>query len=189
MGPSEYVLVFVSIILGLGIGDMLISLHRLLRQGRRVRWDWAAPWAALIVILLNVMTWWSLFPRGKDGPATIAGFLPLLVTLILLFLLSAAALPDEASEDRLDLKVYYEGNRRYFWSLMSLVFAWNIAHDVIAQVTNGQPLLAVLADRPLDLVVLALFVSLIFVRQRWWHALVLLLAMVGPVAWLSRRVG
>jgi hypothetical protein len=189
MGPSEYVLVFVSLILGLGIGDMLISLHRILRAGRQVRWDWAAPWTAIIVILLNVQTWWSLFPRGKDAPMTIAGFLPLLVTLILLFLLSAASLPDEASEAKLDLKAYYDGNRRYFWSLMTLVFAWNIGSDLIQELLGGRPLLRALADRPLDIVVLALFASLIFVGRRWWHALVLLLAMAGPVTWLSRSVG
>jgi hypothetical protein len=190
VGPSEYVLVFVSIILGLGIGDMLVSLHRMLRAGRAVRWDWATPWSAVIVLFLNLRTWWGLFP-GKDdhAPMTIAAFLPLLVTMVLLFLLSASVLPDDVPEEGVDLKTYYAGNSRYFWSLMSLLLAFNSLQVIWEHSAGGTKMVRALEGSLVDLVVLMMFGSLIIVRARWWHVIVLLLAISGPAFWLSRSVG
>ena len=43
MSIADFVLAFVGIIIGLGVADLLISLHKLLRAGRRVKWHWAYP--------------------------------------------------------------------------------------------------------------------------------------------------
>ncbi len=40
MSIAEHVIVFISIIIGLAVGDLLVSFHRLLRERRRVRWAW-----------------------------------------------------------------------------------------------------------------------------------------------------
>lgn len=194
MGASEYVLVLVSIILGLGLCDMLVSLHRLLRAGRAVTWDWAAPWAAIIVLFINLRTWWSLFPGRDDAPTTIGQFLPVLVGVILLFLMSASVLPDEVPEKGadgggLDLKAWFEGNRRYFWTLMSLSIVWNSVMVVMDRLGAGQGWARAIDGVGVDLIVIAALVSLVFLRARWWLALVMLLAMAGPALWLGRSVG
>lgn len=189
MGASEYVLVLVSIILGLGLCDLLVSLHRLLRAGRRVRWDWAAPWAAVIVLFINLRTWWSMFPQPGDGPRTIGQFLPDLVGVTLLFLMSASVLPDEVPEEGLDLKAWSEGNRRYFWSLMSLGIIWNSLQVFCSKLGPGWDWARAADGVGVDFLVIAALVSLIFVRARWWLAVVMALAMAGPALWLSRSVG
>jgi uncharacterized membrane protein YkvI len=90
---NENVLVFVGIIVGVAVSDQLSSLHRLLRQRTSVRWDWLLLWMAALVLLTLIQVWWSLasMPAGR---VTIGAFLPGVVLLILLFLLSAASLPD-----------------------------------------------------------------------------------------------
>src|ERR1044072_2671587 len=113
----EGALIFASIIIGIAVADELVSLHRLLRHRRKVRWDWAAPVVALYVLLSQVQIWWSF---GREaGALTIAAFLPMLLLLILLFLLASAVLPDEVPEEGIDLRTYYHDNGSYIWTLFA----------------------------------------------------------------------
>lgn len=188
MEPYEYVLTFISIIVGLGVADLLISLQRLLRARARVRWDWAAPATAAAVLMLNVMIWWSLYdPKGQT--LTIGAFVPVLVQLVLLFLLTCATLPDEVPAEGISLRDYYAGNRAFVWTLFSAVLGWTLLIGVVRMGVAGASWAHIVDSRLADVLVLALMVSMALVKARWWHALVLgLLMLSGPIAWLSRSV-
>ena len=56
----ENVLVFASIVVGLGVADEMVSFHRLLRARHRIEWDWAALAVAFLVLLTIVQIWWSI---------------------------------------------------------------------------------------------------------------------------------
>jgi len=188
MSAFEYISVLASIIIGLALVDILVSLNRLIRAGRSVRWHWAAPAAALLVVLTIIQIWWSIY-RPQDAPMTIGQFLPLLVQLVLLFLLAAAAFPDEVPAGGLDLRLYYDRNGPYFWSLFSAALAWLLVVDAIELLVKGESVLLLVDARLVDLAVLGVFVSLIFVRRLWWHSIALVLLGSGPLGWLSRSLG
>jgi len=67
MGPFEYLLILAVVVLGLALSDLAMSVHRLLAAGKRVRWDWLAPLAALVAFLKIVTQWWVWF--GAAGIA------------------------------------------------------------------------------------------------------------------------
>ncbi len=187
MSAFEYTSVMASIIIGLALVDVLVSFNRLIRAGKVVRWHWAAPLAASMVILTLIQVWWSLY-RPQDSGITIGEFLPLLVELVLLFLLAASALPDEVPAEGLDLKAYYHRNGPYFWALFTAALGWLLLVDMVESALNSS-LLAFLNGRIIDCVVLLVFASLIFVRRLWWHAIAILLLSSGPIGWLSRSLG
>lgn len=184
---TESALVFASIIVGLAITNELVNLHRLLQARSRVRWDWATPALALVVLMTLVQIWW-LIAQPAEGPMTIGRFLPALIELILLFLLASAVLPDEVPAEGIDLRDYYAANRAYIWSLYSAALGWAILGKLIAGVAARAPLFRTIGALIPDLIVVGLMVSLIVVRKRWWHAAVLLVLMLGPVGWLSRSL-
>ena len=64
MSPFEYLLTFLAIILGLGITDMLESLHKLL-TGPRIRWHWMPVlWAmAVFYVVAGVPATAGTFPE------------------------------------------------------------------------------------------------------------------------------
>lgn len=65
----------------------------------RVRWDWLAPLASVLVVLTVLEFWWSFYRIGRaDGWASYGQFLPLVAQLFVMFLLASAALPDEVPE-------------------------------------------------------------------------------------------
>ena len=188
MSAFEYTSVLASIIIGLALVDILISLNRLIRAGGSVRWHWAAPLAALLVALTIIQIWWSTY-SPQDVGMTIGQFLPLLVELVILFLLAAAALPDDIPADGLDLKLYYDRNGPYFWSLFTAALGWLIGVEGVASLASGGNIGRLVEARLVDLLVLAVFASLIFVRRLWWHAIAFMLLAAGPVNWLSLSLG
>ena len=187
MSAFEYTSVLASIIIGLALVDVLVSLNRLIRASKTVKWHWAAPAATALVVLTLLQIWWSLY-RPQDSAITIGEFLPLFVELVILFLLAAAALPDEVTPDGLDLKAYYHRNGPYFWGLFTAALGWLLLVEVVDSAIDGS-LLEFLGQRIIDFLVLAIFTSLIFVRRLWWHAAGLLLLSSGPIGWLSRSLG
>ena len=129
---TEHILAFAALIIGLGVADMLMSLHKLLRARRRVQWDWLAlSFAAMALVLPLVEWWWSFSWIRRFEPTTIAGFAPLFIFLSLGFLLMAAALPDHVPERGINLREFYLSSRVHLWVLVLLLALLNVVADFV----------------------------------------------------------
>ncbi len=182
----EHALVFASIIVGVAVSDQIISLNRLLAARHHVTWDWIPLAVALLALLTNVQVWWAL-AQPDAATVSIGQFLPTLVELILLALLSSASLPD-AVPDGFDLGDFYRRNAGYIWTLFALTLGWSIVSGSVAEVAGGERAGAVLNHRVGDLIPLGVMIALIFARRRWLIAIGLMLLALGPVFWLSRTL-
>ena len=126
MDRFEYLIGLVSLIVGLGLADLATSLHRLIKQRARVKWDALALATAGFAGFLQVWIWYNIWDlKAFPGVGGFWFYLSLLVEMGLLFLATAACLPDEAElaegEGR-DLTAYLAQHRRYIWTLFSLFF-------------------------------------------------------------------
>jgi hypothetical protein len=127
LSVAEYLSVFISIIVGLAVADLLISLHRLIRMGSRVKWYWLVLAIAFYMLLVIVAFWWSNFWWfGHVKSLTMAEFLPMLMVAIAIFLLAAAVLPDEVPTGELDLKAWYLENASQIWILAAIALGLTI---------------------------------------------------------------
>jgi hypothetical protein len=168
VGAFEYLLLFTAIILGLAVTDLAVSLHRLLGAGPRVKWDWLAPLAALVAFLKIVTQWWSWHAAETLASAvTFEMFLALLTASVLLFLIAAAALPDEVRPDEtVDLRAHYATVQRRYWGLFlaqwligAATSAWIQVAATHARFDPWQP----------AYLVIPLIATLIVIRNRWWQ--------------------
>ena len=178
MSTAEYIATFASIVVGLAFTDLLMSIHRLIRARRTVQWDWLPMAAALLVILTIVQVWWRFFGIWTAQPVFNFGqFLPDLLSLTLLFFLSAAALPDEIPSSGVNLRSYYEDNRAYFWGLFAL-YVLVVTLNRIGRSTGFTASFEEIT-RPnfVNLISMVLMVVLILTKRRWFHALVVLLSL------------
>ena len=171
MAPFEYLLLFVSVIFGLAVSDLAMSLHRLLGAGPRVRWDALAPLAALVTFLKIVTQWWSWFSDASIARGlTWEMFLGVLAGAVLLFLMAAAALPDEAPADSpIDLAAHWEAVSRRYWILFLAHWLVSNAVTVWAQVSLAHARWTFGWGYLLG----PLILSLILIRNRWWQGLCL----------------
>jgi hypothetical protein len=172
MAPLEYLLLFESIILGLAVGDLAKSLHRLLAARARVQWDWLAPLAALMILVKIVNHWWRWFRLEPiANQLTFEAFLGVLAATLLLYLISADVLPDEVPSGPIDLREHYRTVSGRIWILfiihgvlIAAINAWAVAeiHGARYRILSPDSLIAPAA------------LSLLFIRARWWHVTCLL---------------
>ncbi|MEO7749849.1 MAG: hypothetical protein ABIS09_00810 [Sphingomicrobium sp.] len=184
----EQALVFASIILGVAISDQVLSLHRLMRGRAKVRWHWAQPWFAVIVLMTDMMFWWAIASDAR-GPVSIGAFVPKVVELILLALLTVNSLPDDPDREGVDLAKYYQDNVRYQWLLLAIAFIWSFAVDLVGTARSGTDVLHFLGLRLGDIVAFGLIVAMAFIRRWRGVAIGLALTSLGPILWLARSIG
>jgi hypothetical protein len=183
MDISGYWATLVSIIIGLGLADVLVNFHRLLAERDRVRWD-ALPLIWTLSVLLLLLNYWWASALSRDGAAsadTAAEFGLTATIPILLFLVCASALPRRLpAEGLLDMAAEWERQRRLFASLFLIYMASNWIVAIVVYGGVGWDLQTVLRA-----VVTVLVASLLVVRSRWWHWVVAVAVLASAVARLA----
>jgi hypothetical protein len=173
----EYSAIYFGIIVGLALANILFSVHKLIEAGSRVRWGWMAPACAGYAATLAINEFWYLWARQQDmGHRTVLTWYPIAIAFALLFLMCAAALPDDAAEGDVDLVRYYIENRRRFWGFSVALHALNLLSWAIRFAVSGATT-QFARDHSgamlLNGAELGLSLTLVFTRAKWWHALVL----------------
>lgn len=172
MSGGEYLLGLILVITGLAISDMVVSLHCLLLNRSKVKWDWLALTAASYIFLMIVNSWgisFQTFSSDAINPP-LWQFLELLGQIIPLYLAARAALPDDVGSKGADLAAHYARVSRYFWTaIATTLLLYLIGSSVVA--TDGA--VANIEAKWGTVAQLILIVSLIIVPLRRFHAIVL----------------
>ena len=183
----EQALVFVSIVLGVAVAFELEHLNKLLRAGN-VKWHWAQPLFALLVLMTIMSFWWMLASSNDRGEVTLAAFLPIMWVLVLLNLLAAASLPDHVPEGGIDLAEYYQENRRYLWGLYFLIVAPLGINWIIVGFRRSENFWDILPYLATELLPMTVVAAMIFAK-RWSHVAIGFAAMgLVVAAWLTRAL-
>src|SRR5262245_56074436 len=109
--------VLISIVLGLGITNLLMGLARVVQLRERVVVYWPTIVWALTLLVIHIQTWWSMFGLRFVKTWDFVSFTLTLAQPILLFFLSALALPDFDRDEALDLRRNYFTHVRWFFGI------------------------------------------------------------------------
>ena len=130
MSSGDYTIGLMTIITGLAIADMVSSMHGLLMNRERVRWDWLALLAALFIFMLIVGSWGISFRTmanlNINPPLWL--FVLGLSQIVPLYLSARASLPDVVDEKGISLADHYAKNRRYFWGSVAFTYLMFVAY-------------------------------------------------------------
>lgn len=169
MSPFEHLSVLISIILGLGVTQLLSNVHELVQARTRVRLHWLpVVWSGLVFIGL-VQWWWASFGMHGQREWNFFYFLFILLRPVSAYLSAAAVLPKIEPGESCDLREYYFGNRRWLFLLLSF---GNLL-DGLRRMLSGEQIqdIAVWSN----FVSCALLVSLAFSANERLHTAVTLL--------------
>jgi hypothetical protein len=128
MDTFSYLSVLISIVLGLGITNLLGGVATLLRRRTEVRMYWPLPIWLVTLFLIHVQTWWTMFGLRRVGHWSFAEFLIVLMQPVLLYLMAALINPGAGA---LDLKAGYLRESRPFFICLFLVLCFSLAKDLI----------------------------------------------------------
>jgi len=162
----SYLSAFVTIVLALGLSDLLMSFHRLLRRADDVRWA-ALPLAAAAFVLLALLSeFFSMWGLVAVERVSFVGLVFHLLPTFFIFLAASAVLPDEVDTAPFDLDAFYFSNQRYVYLTLSLAFLGDAPRALEGVPFDLGAILAIVAPSS---AVAAIFLVLAFTRQRWLH--------------------
>jgi hypothetical protein len=130
MDTFNYLSVLISIILGLGITQLLSALGRSLEYRDRDRLYWPCLAWFIVLLLAHIQTWWSFFGLKSHPSWNFLQFVIVLLQPIGLYLLSVLTLPSPGS-DSTNLKIWYFSNRRVFFVLLMLFLFFSLMRDLV----------------------------------------------------------
>ncbi len=158
VNPFEYVSILISIILGLGITQLLSAFSELLYNLKRVKFYWPHTCWVVFILFLHVQDWFITY-KLKGWPVWHLPELLLLLTYpIALFMVAKVLLPTNSQEEQWDMRAFYFSQHRNIFFIMviaivsSIVFNRYFLHDGWPQQTPLLVflvvLLAMLLGRP-----------------------------------------
>jgi hypothetical protein len=177
MNITEHSITLISIIIGIGLTEMLGNLHRLIRNRSRVTWDWLpVAWAAALLLLV-INYWWSLYlgVSGLKQSNNAAEFGLLLIGPILLFLTTASVLPNFDIDSEWDLRRHYEDHRKTFIVTFALYqcTTWTTA---LVIGTIGWNVISIIRA----IILLLLVLMLLFNKRQWdWIGVLAIIAVLA----------
>jgi hypothetical protein len=125
MTPFEYVTVLISIILGLGITQIVTGLADLIHQWDRVKVYWPHLLWIFLIFFLHIQEWWATYELRSFTSWRLISFFFVIIYPIILFILARLWFPLGLTDGTIDLKkFYFENFRRIFgWSVVLIIFA------------------------------------------------------------------
>jgi hypothetical protein len=114
----EFLMVLISIIIGLGVTEVLSGAAGLIRAREAVQWYWIQVVLQIAIFLALHQAWWESWERRLLPEITYGQSLTLLLGPVILFLIAHLLYPDPARGA--DLRSYYYRQAPVIWGLAAL---------------------------------------------------------------------
>lgn len=176
IGPFEYVSILISIILGLGIAQILSSFADLLYDIKRVKFYWPHTLWVVFILFLHVQDWFITYMLRTQTEWSLPVLVFILLYPVTLFMCAKILLPTNRSEESFNMKIYYFSQFRLIYLLMAISIILSILFNVL--LLNGSWL---------DQLVLVVFLILVVfiaaknVQTEWVHQCLIVLVTVASV--------
>jgi len=186
-----YLAAFVTIVLALALSDLAMSLHRLIRARRTVRWHPLPLVAAFWVLLVLLTSFFGLWSLTELSRVTYNRLFWIVLPQVCYFLAAAAVLPDEVEPDTHLLK-FYLAERHYLFAVLALGFVFEFVDDLLREfdALTASPPLTFAPYFVLNAVILATFAVMWASARRWVHwvgfGVLFTTALLGFVDWEIR---
>ncbi len=172
MALFEFLMVLVSIIVGLGIAEVLVGVARLLRARSRVRYYWVHGVLTAFVFVALLQQWWEIWDLRGAPAWSFVGLALMLVGPICLFLIAHLMFPEINSE--VDVESYYHGQMRPVWALGALAV---VGSTLFRPIVFGDQLFTL--DNATSFFGLVVFAALFLSSRRMTHAVIVPLAFLA----------
>ncbi|TNJ42870.1 hypothetical protein KFZ70_16445 [Tamlana fucoidanivorans] len=159
---QDLLITFIAILAGLGLTDLIHSFHRLLRKRHTISWHWL-PLAHTFMSFQAMIIIWYNIQAELNSPliATSLGFFIWLVPIILILLVMLTVLPDREPDDGFNLLEWYFGQRKYYFTLLTLfVFSYTLNRFIMYEHKYAWML---------PLILSVFYIILIFTKKYWVH--------------------
>ena len=179
MNLFEFLMILLSLIVGLGIAEILSGLARFLKKNRRREIPWVHGAATLSIFVALLQTFWESWGLRALDVWTFPAMLLMLGSPICLYLMAYILFPEP--DEAAGLDDYYFERARLLWPLGALTV---IVGTLFRPIAFDVPLWVV--DNLSGIPVLAVCAILTFTRNRLTHR-ILVPVVLASVLWDTLR--
>jgi hypothetical protein len=129
ISPFEYVIVLISIILGMGITQIVSGLASIIHRWEKVNIYWPHLLLVILVFLIHIQEWWAAYDMRNYEYWRLPTFLFIILYPVNLYILARILFPISWRGKVIDLKeFYYQHYKR--------IFLFTITLDILGIVDN-----------------------------------------------------
>jgi len=168
-------MVLVSIIIGLGVAEVLTGITRMIRNRETIQTYWIHSFFIVIILLALLQQWWELWGVRDIASWTFPALIMMLAGPVGLFMIANLLFPEPMRGA--DLRTYYYDKMA---PLLWIGVATIIMSVTFRPIVFGDTLLAL--DNLSSFLIAAILVSLTLTHSSWFHGLMVGLILVGILA-------
>lgn len=176
MSTFEYISVFVAIILGLGIAQIVTGVAHFIHGGNKVKLYWPHTLLIIIIFFFLIQEWWVFYEYKDFDKWRMPVFIFVMLYPIGLFIQTRILFPFDNFDEETDLKKFYFDNYRVFFGIQTI--------QVILSLIDNMALRGMeLKDQILQIVIfiITLWIVVFKVRNELVHKIMIILMSVGIV--------
>ena len=178
MTKFEFLMMIASVVVAVGMTEIIGGWGRLARTPAKVKFDWLLFGWALVILLLGILYWLGMWAY-VEVPMEYVGEIYFLVFPTLFFVLAAFGVtPDVPLVGSFDV-------REYYWNSRAAIFLPLSAMSVMAALAD----LVIVGDEAVEAftfinlvrlgMVVFVFAALVFTKRVWIHAVVCGILLIG----------
>lgn len=177
--PFEYVTVLISIILGMGLTQIVSGFAAVVIRWERIRLYWPHTILVFLVFVIHIQDWWATYELIHFRYWRLPTFLFIILYPVNLYILTRILFPHQWGKEEIDLKRFYLDNYRRIFLFMLFLPAHSILDN---HFIGGYPF----SDQVLQIVLVGIMAIPVFVVNTSEFVLkvisiILLLALVGSM--------
>lgn len=130
ISPFEYVSILVSIILGLGITQLLTALGHMLHHHKIVKLYWPHTIWIGFILFLHIQDWFVTYQLRQKTEWKLTEVLFVLLYPIVLYIITKIILPEKGKKQIQALETYYYLKSPIFFSLLSIAILLSILFNI-----------------------------------------------------------
>ena len=120
MAEFDFISVLISIIIGLGVTNLLAGAGRAFYRRRHNPIDEVHMVLTASTLLILVLNWWVTFSWRTETHWTFEKFLVLIIWTVSLYMLTIFLYPPDLSEAEAHRDVWVQNRVGYYWSFLSI---------------------------------------------------------------------
>ena len=132
MEPFEYVVVLTSLILGLGIAQILTGIADIVSHWKAIKLSIPHSIYVFVVFFLHIQEWWINYEYSKMIDVwTLQLVFGILIFPILLFIQARMLFPTGLRSTDTDMDLYFDDQWRWLYSIGALTVLVSLSHNVL----------------------------------------------------------
>ena len=184
MTLSEYILVLLSIVVGLGMTHLLSGAAEILQHSGNSRPYWVHTAWMLNLFVTIIHFWWWEFRLVRITTWTFLPYAYVVCYAVLVYLVVAFLMPQPLGAGT-DLKTYYYSHRKWFFGTMALIQVFDFGDTLV----KGWGYFLGLGPEYLvrNLAVTVLCLVAIRTRNETFHGILATLLTLYQIVWILRQ--